>query len=325
MPWGRARKGVAAYARVLVAPAVLLLAWVVAGPYLLAQAVRILSAPNGLWRAALAVYVLVGVVLLLRIVRAAMRPSPAAEAQLGTAGESMGAAPKKAVSPGPASCPVPKRLMSAWQRLCRDYSVEYAEWVAAHLSGDETCGQVLSLAAEHHGAWSEANAVGQLGPGRKARHEAAHAVVAHELGCTVTLVSLVAKDDWYGHTSFQAPVPRMGAADQHFILMQVLLAGREADLADGLNDTGSGSDMERLVQYAAAIVSTGECPGGHTGPLTTDALVAAASGAVRTILAERAGTVDEVAALVAEHRVVSGFHLRRVLARDGALQGARSV
>src|SRR5699024_7371295 len=185
MPWGRARKGVAAYARVLVVPVVLLLAWVVAGPYLLAWAVQVLVSPDGPGVAILVVYLSVALVLIVRMLGALRRVDRGPVDRWVWAGESMGAAPKKAVMGGPASRAVPERLMPAWQKLCTDYSAEYAEWVAAHLSGDESCRQVLSLAAEHHGAWSEANAVGQLGPGRKARHEAAHAVVAHELGCTV--------------------------------------------------------------------------------------------------------------------------------------------
>lgn len=235
------------------------------------------------------------------------------EAVRGSAGPAAGTARLSAVT-------VPKDLMPVWWELCASYGRQYASWVVANRGA----GAAEDELREHARRWYTEWELAQGGAGRsedsKARHEAAHAVVAYVLGCTVTEVSIVpaAADDSGGRTSIAMPVPRVDLATQSFILMSVFLAGRDIDTVNALNDTGSANDMARLTNAAAAVISTGLRPEAYDGPLTTDGLVAAAAQRTTEILAERRDAVEAIAVALVDAKVIGGHDLRRHLPRDVA-------
>lgn len=182
--------------------------------------------------------------------------------------------------------PGPSRIAThpAWGRLRDAYrDGDFAVWVLARVEPDASTDEVLQCAALWRPQW-EASKDLALEPASVALHEAAHAVVADALGCTVTHVTTVPRGGLAGATSYVSPIPRLEAQDVAWIAMVVALAGRAADHARGLHDSGSTTDVQRALALAASIISGGRCPRGYRGPLTTDAMIAAARDRASSIL-----------------------------------------
>jgi hypothetical protein len=202
------------------------------------------------------------------------------------------------------------------------YGAGFAEYVALELEDDDGEVEAMRLARLRFPGWARDN--GEIRTDeRRARHEAAHAVVAHALGCAVEKVTVVESERAGGYTRVSFPVPRPDLAGQHFILMSVFLAGRDVDTINAFHDTGAQSDMERLVQSAAAILSTGQRPAGYDGPLTLDGLILAATERTRSILAEQDQAVEAITAALTDRRTILGSELRNLMPshREGTKTG----
>lgn len=214
---------------------------------------------------------------------------------------------------------VPDCQAEVWKVLADQRGANFAGWAIAQLDAEATPVEALKFADRWYRRWNTARGPAATDQSRAA-HEAAHAVVAHVLGCTVTSVSIVPStgDESAGRTVVHLPVPRVSPASQHLILMSVLLAGRDEDTTNGLHDTGSRDDMAKLVQCAAAIISTRRQPAGHHGPLTTDALIATAARRTIRILVDQRLAVRHLAAVLVARRAIGGVDLRNLLpAREG--------
>jgi hypothetical protein len=174
-------------------------------------------------------------------------------------------------------------------------------------------------------------AVAKIGPAdgidlSKARHESAHAVVAHNLGVRVNLVTIVPDyvrgSGGRNEVDWNSRGPRR-PADALFDLMTVCIASAiaEQDQMDAAAQysVGPDEDVTRTVVAATRIVALGGAPTGFQGPLSVDQLVAGASEKARSMLSYHAAAVDVMtAALLSE----------RTLAADRVAQlagGARST
>lgn len=143
-----------------------------------------------------------------------------------------------------------------------------------------------------------------------ARHEAAHAVVAHKIGARVNLVTIVPNARSWGHNDVDLG-SSCGAADGLFNLMTVCMASAIVDedqlAACAKSDVGPSEDVTRTVVAAARIVALGVAPTDFQGALSIDQLVAAAAGRARHLLGEHESAVGAIAdALVEEHTLDAG-------------------
>lgn len=154
----------------------------------------------------------------------------------------------------------------------------------------------------------EANTDGDL---LKARHEAAHAVVARGLGFRVNLVTIepdsATRSGGRNEVDWNSRGPR-SAVDALFDLMIVCIASAIAEqdqLAVAAQyDVGPSEDVTRAVAAAARIVAIGCAPTAHQGSLTVDQLLAQASDRARSLLDEHAVDVDAVASALLKERTL---------------------
>lgn len=207
---------------------------------------------------------------------------------------------------GGASHPAFARLLTMY----RDR--DFVTWVLARVDPAATVDEAADYAAQWHPTWRQSIKVDE-GPTRRARHEAAHAIVAHELGCTVTDATIKQSGDFGGRANFILPVPFPPVQDGAWILITALLAGQSTDHAHGLHDGGSRGDIAQVIELAATIISTGRTPAGYDGPLTSDALILAARARADEILAARADELASLTAELVEHRTMAGAAIRAVL------------
>ncbi|MFE5309894.1 hypothetical protein [Isoptericola sp. NPDC056605] len=207
---------------------------------------------------------------------------------------------------------IPAPLRTVWLGLCGLYGEPYATWVIANVDDDATPEKVLAYAEDRHHHWVEGT---YRARGREsfARHEAAHAVVGHVIGCTVLQADIRATETTGGQTHSILPVPFPAEHDAAWIRMRSGLAGRAIDILSGQHDHGSTNDVESATKDAAIIVSTGLRPTGYTGPLTTDSLLAAASSEARRILLAHQDVVDAIASALMEKEVLGSHDLRALL------------
>lgn len=207
---------------------------------------------------------------------------------------------------------IPVPLRTAWLHLSGLYGESYATWVIANVDGDATLEKVLAYAEDRHPQWAEGTRRVR-GHESCARHEAAHAVVGHVIGCTVLRADIQETETKGGHTHSILPVPFPAEHDAAWIRMRSGLAGRAIDVLSGQHDLGSTNDVESAVKDAAIIVSTGLRPTGYTGPLTTDSLLAAASAEARRILLAHQDVVEAITSTLIEKKVLGSHDLRALL------------
>ncbi len=140
---------------------------------------------------------------------------------------------------------------------------------------------------------------------RVARHEAAHAVVAHELGARILSVDVRPVGERGGQCIYTVDKD-LPVVDVQWIYLVSAMAGHLQDLSAGVHDDGSQSDLSKSLLHAAAIRSTGTVPAGVVVDLTTDALLDAAATRARGILASRAIDVEQLAGRLQETGCVEG-------------------
>lgn len=212
---------------------------------------------------------------------------------------------------GDSSRGVPEQLRDAWRTARTRYGARYAQWVIARVGLNATPAEVREYAAAHHEQWVQATSI-DLDLERRARHEAAHAVVAHALGCTVTKADVLVDDSVGGAVHFELPVPVLPDHEAAWVSMRATLAGRTIDYSRGEHDRGASSDVQRALLHAAVIVSAGLRPTGYSGGLTTDELLAAASDDAHRILTAHADVVEDITGALVTHTVLGSHDLRAI-------------
>jgi len=201
----------------------------------------------------------------------------------------------------------------AFARLLASYGDrDFVDWVLARVDPAAPVEEAVDYASQWHSTWRQSVGFDE-GPARRARHEAAHAIVAHELGCTVTDVTIERAGDSGGRANFILPVPFPTVQDGAWILITALLAGQSTDHARRLYDGGSRGDITQVTQLVATILSTGLKPAGYDGPLTSDALILVARARADEILAARDEELAVLTAQLVEQRTMSGAAARAVL------------
>ena len=163
-------------------------------------------------------------------------------------------------------------------------------------------------------AWEAWQSRGRIdGPGR-ARHEAAHAVVARALGHTVTCADIRHAGDRSGRVEFVPPLPSRGMGPDLWDELTIAMAGSALDLAEGRHHAGSRDDIQLAEATAAALISTGHTPEGADGPLGTIARATAAARArAARILTDHRDQVDVLAAALIRRRRLTGRQIHDLL------------
>lgn len=135
---------------------------------------------------------------------------------------------------------------------------------------------------------------------RVARHEAAHAVVALAGGARDVRVDTHKAFThsgglWCGQFFFRR-LDTLSTVEANWVILQIAHAGDLVDQEVGdVYDDRSSVDFRMALTAAAGVLSTGQRPQQHTGPLTAGALMAAARERARIVLAEHRDAVDAVA------------------------------
>lgn len=163
-------------------------------------------------------------------------------------------------------------------------------------------------------AWEAWQARGRIdGPGR-ARHEAAHAVVARALGHTILSADIRHAGDRSGHVEFVPPLPSRGMGPDLWDELTIAVAGSALDLAEGRRHAGSRDDIQLAEATAAALISTGHTPEGADGPLETIArATAAARDRATRILTDHRDQIDVLAAALIRRRWLTGRQIHDIL------------
>jgi hypothetical protein len=142
-----------------------------------------------------------------------------------------------------------------------------------------------------------------------ARHEAAHAVVAYNLGVRVNLVTIVPDHARRGRNELDwSSCAHRGSADVLFDLMTVCIASAitEQDQVSATTQYGVGpdEDLTRTVVAAARIIALGVAPAGTGGTLSVDHLVAAAGERARGLLTVHSAALDATTDALLEERTI---------------------
>lgn len=134
---------------------------------------------------------------------------------------------------------------------------------------------------------------------RRARHEAAHAVIALALGKENIRADVVQTEHRGGQVRYQNP--GMPVADFAYTDMLIGFGGQIVDVQAGHFDHGSRDDMRGVTDATLLILSTGQRPSGYEGPLTADGLVRGARLAAEQLLEQHRISVDRVTAALIKH------------------------
>lgn len=148
---------------------------------------------------------------------------------------------------------------------------------------------------------------------RRARHEAAHAVAGTWAGNFIVKVDVQQIGITGGRCESAPPVGSM--ADSAYALMVLSIAGQVVDTGSGVFDYGAQSDMNKVLEGAAMVLSTGQRPSGYRGELSSDALVAAAREDATEALCRFSGVVEEITSWLTTHpgSVLRGPDLEQLL------------
>ena len=202
-------------------------------------------------------------------------------------------------------CPVPPAPADGEQRFER--------WVDAQLEA----GQDRRAAAQRlRPTWEAWQARGRIdGPGR-ARHEAAHAVVARALGHTVTCADIRHAGDRGGRVESVPPLPSRGAGPDLWDALTITVAGNVLDLAEGRHNISSRDDIRAAETIAAAMISTGHAPDPDAPPRTIARATDDARARANWILITHKNQVNALAAALIERRALTGRQVHDLLQRQ---------
>lgn len=189
--------------------------------------------------------------------------------------------------------------------------IHFRRWIEAQLEA----GQDRRAAAKRlRPAWEAWQSRGRIdGPGR-ARHEAAHAVVAHSLGHTILSADIRHAGDRSGRVESVPPLPSRGMGPDLWDELTIAMAGSALDLAEGRHHVGSRDDIQMAEATAAALISTNHTPEGADGPPGTIARATAAARArAARILTDHRDQVDILATALIERRALTGRQVHDLL------------
>lgn len=147
---------------------------------------------------------------------------------------------------------------------------------------------------------------------RRARHEAAHAVVALARNAAIEYANVTVVGEVGGGVGWTA-YPRPARADHLWDILLVGLAGHVVDVDAGhSNDDCASKDLLLVGRAAFELVAGGHRPEGYDGPLELHAIVTAAREEARRIATERSAAIDRVAAGLVEHRRLHDWEIREL-------------
>lgn len=188
------------------------------------------------------------------------------------------------------------QLVTDWAHLAGSGPLGRAVILAVVLAAAVIVAVAAALIAPH---WRRAEyvlaagmAVARLAPGpaevetlsHRARHEAAHAVVATALGARVTSVDVTLRPGGIGGTCTHQTAPDWSVTDRSWAQLVIAVAANVSDLDNGVCGDGATSDIEKALHHLAAIISTGRLPTGYSGALRFDDLLAGARDLAAEIL-----------------------------------------
>lgn len=191
-----------------------------------------------------------------------------------------------------------------------DGEQRFERWVDAQLEAGQdrrTVAQRLRPAWE---AWQSRDRID--GPAR-ARHEAAHAVVAHSLGHTILSADIHHAGDRSGRVESVPPLPSRGAGPDLWDALTITVAGNVLDLAEGRHHAGSRDDIQLAEATAAALISTGHAPDPDAPPRTIARATDTARARANWILIAHKGQIDALAAALIERRALTGRQVHELL------------
>lgn len=136
----------------------------------------------------------------------------------------------------------------------------------------------------------------------RARHEAAHAVVALAFGMTVHRVDILVRNNSGGQVHWSAPDSRhCEPVDGMWARIVIGLAGMVVEHGDGVHDTGPDDDIRNAMLYAMKIICVGSRPQTYpTGEFTVEGIFTAASKEAERILDRNAEIVERIQARLLE-------------------------
>ena len=191
-------------------------------------------------------------------------------------------------------------------------TMRFRRWVDAQLKDGQDPDE---LADQLRPAWQTQHTHDDLDDQARARHEAAHAVVAHALGHTVISVDIRTIGGRGGHLD-SVPPPPLGGDRGHDLwdALTITVAGSTLDLAEHRTHTGSSTDIQRSETEAAALISTGHTPDDLNGPPTTiaQAITAARHRATRILITHH-HQIDALTAALTQHHQLTGRQTRDLL------------
>lgn len=146
---------------------------------------------------------------------------------------------------------------------------------------------------------------------RRARHEAAHAVVALHHGKPTVRADVIRNHRVGGSVSYGSV--HGAIADVAYQNMQISFAGQIIDVAGGYLDGGSQDDMRQVTDTAMMILSTGARPEGFAGSLTVERLVRSARAEAATLLGNHEAAIERITAALVEKRILNHADLVTLL------------
>ena len=147
---------------------------------------------------------------------------------------------------------------------------------------------------------------------RRARHEAAHAVVAIARDAAIAYANIAVVGEVGGTVRWRG-YPRSSRADQLWDMLVVGMAGHVVDVDAGHgNDACASRDLTVVGQAAFELVVNGHRPEGYDGPLELRDVVDAARTEARRITIERAAAIGRVASALAQQKWLRDWQIREL-------------
>lgn len=151
---------------------------------------------------------------------------------------------------------------------------------------------------------------------RRARHEAAHAVVAFHFRRPQIRADVVRTHRVGGSVSCgggNGPLANVVYED-----MQIAFAGQVVDVDSGYYDGGAQNDMRRITDLAMMILSTSTRPVGFTGRVTMERLVSGARRETAAVLAQYEPAIERITAALVKKRILNTAELTALMGLPAA-------
>ena len=188
--------------------------------------------------------------------------------------------------------------------------IHFRRWIEAQLEA----GQDRGAAAQRlRPAWEAWRARDRIDEQARARHEAAHAVVAHSLGHTILSADIRHAGDRGGRVESVPPLPSRGAGPDLWDALTITVAGNVLDLAEGRHNISSRDDIRAAETIAAAMISTGHAPDPDAPPRTIARAADDARARANWILITHKSQVNALAAALIERRALTGRQVHDLL------------